>query len=135
MKLRYFVIAILIILIPVLCYSQGHGKHKSHKAKHSKVKHMSPGWGKKHGYQNNYHVYFPDYYTFYDPARGYVYWNNNYWVTSQSLPSFLTSVDLGRARIQILTNEPLSAHPEVRYHTYIGQYPARNIGISIPIPR
>jgi hypothetical protein len=99
-----------------------------------KVKNGPPSWAKAHGYRNNRHVYFPDYYTFYDPNRGYVYWNDGNWIATPTVPSFLTTVDLGAARIHVLTNEQLTVRPETRYNTYVGQYPGRLVGVAVPIP-
>ncbi len=113
----------------------GRGKGKQKKVKNVKVKKLAPpAWGASKHYNGESHVYFPDYYTFYDPARGYVYWNNGYWVTSVTEPSFLSGVDLNTARIELLPNEALTERPELRYTTYAGQYPGRIIGVGIPIP-
>jgi hypothetical protein len=152
MKLKLLTIALLLACLPFLAEADKGGKGKGkgnsnsngnknghYKANSSKkvvkAKPMPPGWAKKHGYANNRHVYFPDYYTFYDPNRGYVYWNKaGYWVTSTSKPYFLNKVDLGVARIQILNSEALTAQPELRYTTFVNQYPGKIVGVAVPIP-
>lgn len=93
-----------------------------------------PPWAPAHGYRARHHVYFRDYHTFYDPYRGgYVYWQDNRWIFSPRLPVFMANVDLGRARIQVMTGIPLSRHPEVYYGQYARRYPG-SINIRIPAP-
>jgi hypothetical protein len=95
-----------------------------------------PPWAPAHGYRAKQHVYFPDYHVFYDPYRGgYSYWNNNTWSFSQVIPAILGSVDLGRARVQLLSDIPLTTRPELYYNRYSTMYPARSVNISVPIPR
>ncbi|RYD58942.1 MAG: hypothetical protein EOP56_01560 [Sphingobacteriales bacterium] len=89
-----------------------------------------PPWAPAHGYRAKQHAYFPDYYTFYDAnRRGYVYWNNDSWLFSKSLPSFLSGVNLGTARFQPLNDIPLSAAPQTYYSRYSSAYPARQVNI------
>lgn len=135
MKLRLAITSLLIICLSLFVYAQGKGHKKGkHKTKVVKLKSTPPGWAKPHGYHNDHHVYFPDYHTFYDPNRGYVYWNNGYWVSTPETPAFLHTVDLNRARIQILTGEDIHGQPELKYNTIVTQYPGKVVGISIPIP-
>lgn len=83
-----------------------------------------PGWARPHNYNFQRHVYFPDYYTYYDPYRGgYTYWYNNSWMFSQTLPQFLMGVDLGRARIQMIGDIPVTTGPERYYQRYARRYP------------
>lgn len=83
-----------------------------------------PGWARHHNYNFQRHVYFPDYYTYYDPYRGgYTYWYNNSWMFSQALPQFLMGVDLGRARIQMIGDIPVTTGPERYYQRYARRYP------------
>src|SRR5690606_38699247 len=92
-----------------------------------------PSWAPAHGYRAKHHVYFRDYYTFYDPYRaGYVYRTNNGWRFSRNIPSFMVGVDLGRDRIQLLTDLPLNRHPEQYYDRYAKRYP-RDSRIDINI--
>lgn len=78
-----------------------------------------PPWAKAHGYKAKHHIYFTDYRTFYDPYRGgYVYLNGGTWGFSVNLPSFLINVDLGRARTRIISNIPITRHPEDFYYDY-----------------
>lgn len=123
--------------------SKGHGKHSYSKGPkksgtvytRTRVKGGPPPWAPAHGYRAKQHVYFPDYYTFYDPRRsGYVYWNNNAWSFSPTLPSFLAQVDLGRARIQIMGDIPLTTRPETHYRDYYRLYPPQPVGVVVPVP-
>lgn len=150
MKLRTLTIGLMLALLPLFTFAQGkgHGHGKGH-YKHENVKGHRvdtyhgygrkgggpPPWAPAHGYRAKQHVYFPDYYTFYDPYRnGYVYWQNNSWAFSPTVPRFLANVDLGAARIQLLGDIPLTTHPEAYYNRYSQMYPARSVNISIPIP-
>jgi hypothetical protein len=93
-----------------------------------------PDWAPAHGYRRDRHVYFQDYYTFYDPNRGYVYWQGDRWVNSPTVPVFLDRVDLGKARIQVLNDLDLSVRPEERYQTYQQLYPAERVEVTVPVP-
>ena len=156
MKLRTVLSIALMAFVPLCVGAQGKGKGKVKHAKHGKhykpgkthghkgnknvrygrrIKNGPPPWAPAHGYRAKQHVYFPDYYTFYDPYRnGYVYWNNSNWAFSPSVPGFLTNVNLGGARIQLMSDVPLATHPETYYSTYSRQYPARSVNISVPVP-
>lgn len=92
-----------------------------------------PHWAEAQHYYADHHVYFQDYYTFYDPyRRGYVYLHDDDWRFSRELPSFLAAVDLGRARIRIMADVPLSKPPEYYYHNYSRKYP-RNPKIQVRV--
>ncbi|MCD6064772.1 MAG: hypothetical protein K0R82_2683 [Flavipsychrobacter sp.] len=100
-----------------------------------RVKGGPPPWAPAHGYRAKQHAYFPDYHVFYDPNRGgYSYWQNNSWNFSPSLPGFLGGIDLGKARIQLLGDVPLTTRPETYYNRYSQLYPARSVNITVPIP-
>ena len=82
MKLSLFLAGLLLVAIPTMTSAQNNQKTKIKtkddgtvkiKTEDSKTKQkgMPPSWAEAHGYLNNTHVYFPDYYVFYDPARGY----------------------------------------------------------------
>lgn len=123
-----------------------HRKHyqKRHKADRYDDRHYSyskgkrhhgpPSWARAHGYHAKHHVYFRDYYTFYDPYRGgYVYRHNNRWLFSSSVPTFLVGVNLNQARVQFMSDIPLDRHPEQYYSRYSNRYPRDsrvNINIS-----
>lgn len=116
-----------------------HKHAKKHYKKHpsySKVKWKNgpPSWAPAHGYRAKNHVYFRDYYTFYDPYRGgYVYRHKNKWLFSKSVPTFLVGVNLNSARVQFLTDIPLNHHPEQYYGRYSSRYPRDpriNVNIS-----
>lgn len=94
-----------------------------------------PTWAPAHHYAGDKYVYFRDYYTFYDPARGYVYWDkpNGRWVTSSSVPVYLNSVDLNAARMEIL-DENTTVQPETRIKVYREKYPAERVKVVVPIP-
>lgn len=92
-----------------------------------------PSWAPAHGYRAKNHVYFRDYYTFYDPYRdGYVYRHKNKWLFSRSVPSFLVGVNLNKARVHFLTDIPLNHHPEQYYSRYSSRYP-RDSRINVNI--
>ncbi len=83
-----------------------------------------PAWAPAHGYRAKNHVYFRDYQTFYDPYReGYVYRRNNKWVFSRSVPTFLVGVNLGNARMNLITDIPVNRRPEQYYSRYANRYP------------
>jgi len=147
------IIALLLCAIPFLLHTQpasaqgkakGHHKHeKAGKAYEKGYRQGSkrkgggpPPWAPAHGYRAKNHVYFPDYYTFYDPRRnGYVYWNNNNWTFSPSVPSFMANIDLGKARIQLLGDIPLTSLPEPNFSRYYRMYPpSGSVNIRIPHP-
>jgi hypothetical protein len=81
-------------------------------------------------------VYFPDYYTFYSPQRGgYYYWGGNSWIFSVAMPGFLANVNLGAARMQIMSGVPVNAVPYNYFNHYYAQYPpSASINIHIPLP-
>jgi hypothetical protein len=138
MKNRATVILLLVIL-PIVSYSQN--TTNTHKHKHKPTKTVTTGiklpeWAPAHNYDATAHVYFPDYYTYYDPARGgYVYWVNGQYTFSPSLPPFLEKVDLGKSRIQILKGLSLDLHPEQNYPYYMKMYPPDDNGNTmVPVP-
>ncbi|HYD22550.1 MAG TPA: hypothetical protein VEB40_13805 [Flavipsychrobacter sp.] len=94
-----------------------------------------PSWAPT-GYSADHHVYFPDYYTFYDPRRGYVTWEKDSWVASPTMPLFLSNEDLSKARIQILNDISIDKRPELSYPRYMKMYPARpgSKEILAPVP-
>lgn len=92
-----------------------------------------PAWAVRHDYYADHHVYFRDYDTFYDPYRGgYVYRYANDWRFSRDIPTFLASVDLGRARVQIMADIPLTKRPEQYYDSYRSRYP-RNPRVQVNV--
>lgn len=113
-----------------------HKKQAHYNRYQSRRHYASPRWAKAHRYQARHHVYFRDYCTFYDPYRqGYVYWSSNQWIFSPSIPAFLAHVDLGRARIQLMSGVPLTRHPEYYYQEYARSYPrGTNISINFQLP-
>lgn len=151
MKKILFLLIAVLVLLPGYSEAQGKGKGKGKgNAKHgyskgpkrsgavytrTKVKGGPPPWAPAHGYRSKQHVYFPDYYTFYDPRRnGYVYWGSDAWVFSPTVPGFLAQIDLGRARIQIMGDVPLTRRPETYYNNYHRLYPPQPVGIVVPVP-
>ncbi len=77
----------------------------------------------------------PDYYTYYDPARGgYVYWDKGNWIFTPSVPPYMEKVDLSKERIQILKGLSLDLHPEQNYPYYMEMYPAEHINNMVPVP-
>lgn len=154
MKWKNVVAGLLVIAVPVFGFAQGkahgHGyghskqaeqevirynKVNSYQGYSSGYRNMPPAWAPAHGYRAKQHVYFPDYHVFYDPYRGgYSYWNNGHWAFSQSVPMFMSRVNLGKARVKVLGGLPLTTHPEDYYDKYLQMYPANRVNISIPIP-
>lgn len=110
-------------------------KVKSHvNGRKTKVKTDAPGWAFERGYKNNIPVYFPDLYAFYDPVRGYVYWDNGAWATSPEIPFYLLPIDFAKARMEVLTGMRLGERPELKYITYVKQYPPGTAEIPVHVP-
>jgi hypothetical protein len=135
--MKQICIALLLTTASVLCFAQDKPatpkKHK-HKTAHATKKAL-PEWAIAHNYDATAHVYFPDYYTFYDPARGgYLYWENGKYVFTPALPPFLEKVDLNKSRVQILKNISLNLHPESDYPHYMEMYPADHENNMVPVP-
>ena len=135
------IISFLLLLLPFVNYGQDAApKHTKHKHKTNKTTKalVVPPWAAAHKYDATAHVYFPDYYTYYDPNRGgYVFWNNGKYVFTPALPPFLEKVDLSKSRIQILKGLSLDLYPEQNYPYYMKQYPAdnnNNATVPVPIP-
>jgi hypothetical protein len=122
---------IMLICVPFFCSAQGKMKDKEYKGK-MKMK-GDPQWASSHHYTGGKDVYFPDYYTFYDPQAGYVYWNSGKWETSATLPAFLSTVDLNNARVELI-QENVITQPQKEYLIYKKRYPARKVEITVPVP-
>jgi len=140
MKIRMLFIA-LIAALPLLANAQDVKPTKHHKKHHKTTPTAAkplPPWAAAHKYDATSHVYFPDYYTFYDPARGgYVFWEKGQWTLTPALPPYLEKVDLSKSRIQILKNVSLDLHPELDYPRYMELYPADDNGntkVLVPSP-
>ena len=135
-------ILLLISIMPFLSSAQDATNKKSkHKHKSTKTAKTTvvPPWAAAHNYDASAHVYFPDYYTYYDPSRGgYVFWSDGKYTFTPALPPFLEKVDLGKSRIQILKGLDLNLRPEENYPYYMKQYPADNTNnnglVPVPIP-
>lgn len=136
------IVFILLSVLPLISFSQDtapkHTKHKHKTGKTGKTdkKPALPPWAASHNYDATAHVYFPDYYTYYDPGRGgYVFWNNGKYTFTPALPPFLEKVNLSKSRIQILKGLSLDLHPEENYPYYMKQYPPDNNGnVMVPVP-
>src|SRR5437762_1987213 len=103
-------------------------KTKEHKGVvKSKTK---PAWWTAHSLTSDKHIYFPDYYVFYEPDKGYVYWNNGKWINSSSVPAYMGPVDLNTARIQVI--DDMASRPELEFRTYSRTYPAQKVDITVP---
>jgi len=87
-------------------------------------------------FQSNKHLYFPDYYAFYDPQRGYIFWNEEEkeWNSSLQVPKFMSEVDMSKTRIQILEGLSLDLRPEQNYPNYMKLYPATQNNPKVPVP-
>ena len=136
MKATLFTISLLMML-SITCFAQGKKHHKkTAKVKKEMVTEM-PGWFTAHGKAQPAHVYFPDYYAFYDANRqGFVFWAHNKWEFSPSVPPYLEKVDLSKSRIQLLKGLSLDLHPELNYPNYMKLYPAQPTGqpLEVPVP-
>jgi len=94
-----------------------------------------PPWAAAVHYDATAHVYFPDYFTFYDPKRkGYAYWDNGKYVFTPGVPLFLEKVDMSKTRIQILKGLSLDKYPELDYPYYMTMYPADHENNLVPVP-
>ncbi|RYD95226.1 MAG: hypothetical protein EOP54_16155 [Sphingobacteriales bacterium] len=124
---------------------RGRGHAYGHYSNHNRPRyqaprhhrHGPPSWARAHRYNMSRHVYFPEYYTFYDANRGgYTYWGGNDWVFSTAVPSFLVNVNLGRARIQVMNDVPLGYAPQGYYGRYHKRFPVpRPLVPPVFIPR
>ena len=136
--MKYLRIVFCIAMLPLLCLCAKVQAQDATKTKINIGMAQLPEWAAAHNYDAKAHVYFPDYYTFYDPARGgYLYWDKNNFTFSPNKPSFLEKVDLAKSRIQILKGLSLDLHPERNYPRYMKLYPANNQGnanVPVPIP-
>jgi hypothetical protein len=95
-----------------------------------------PPWAEAQHYNATQHAYFPDYYTFYDPARGgYLYWDKNNYTFSPTIPPFMEKANLAKTRVKILEGLSLDLHPELNYPYYMNLYPADPNGNTlVPVP-
>jgi len=109
-------------------------KHTHHKRHH--IVHRLPPWAPAHNYTGESHVYFPDYYTFYDANRGgYVFWEDNKWTFTPTLPPYLQNKDLKKSRVQILKGLSLDMQPQLNYPNYMKLYPpVPGAGTDVPVP-
>ena len=99
-----------------------------------KVKVDPPEWADNIDYKHDRAVYFPDYYTFYTPFRGYVYWTEDGWTASRELPAHLREVNLFEARKEVLEATEGEGFPEKDYAGYRDRFPAEDIGVQIIVP-
>lgn len=133
---------LLIAFLPLSMFAQdGTSKKTAHHKKHvkqTKADLLLPPWADAQHYDATAHVYFPDYYTFYDPARGgYLYWNKGNYSFSPTVPPVMEQVNLGKSRIKILKGLSLDLHPELDYPHYMQMYPPDGNGntlVPVPIP-
>jgi hypothetical protein len=133
MKARLLITALMLACLPLLATAQITQSREVEKNGKKKTKTATiPEWGPAHEYLGDKYVYFPDYYFYYQPDKGYIYWENGGWTTSTDIPSYLSTIDLSRARIQII--EDLETSPQARYRTYTGNYPQRKVEVTVPVP-
>jgi hypothetical protein len=143
MKLKIILVWLIALFIAADSYGQvkvsDGGRKVKDKATGEKTKLKAaepepPAWSAAQNYRSDQVVYFPDYYIFYDPDRGYVYWENDTWISSRTLPDFLAAADLGTARIERLTDVKPDVHAEMNYVEYMKRYPAEPVDITVPVP-
>ena len=129
---------LIVLLMPEMADAQRSNakKQKSKKEVPARKREVPLAVGVGKDYTGNSHIYYPDYYAFYDPNRGYVYWNvqTNSWTTSQQVPAFMSNVDMRRTRVQILKGLSLDLYPERNYPNYMKLYPAKLDNPSVPVP-
>lgn len=126
MRYRLFITIAFLTILSVGGYAQKHAPNK-----------QMPAWYKAHGGTATAHVYFPDYFAFYDAGRqGFVYWAQNKWVFSPTVPLYLQKIDLSKSRIKILDGLSLDLHPEINYPNYMKLYPAdpKSEPLNVPVP-
>ena len=128
MKLKLFIGGLMLVCLPILCSAQG-----SRNTHPQTTASMAPAWASAHEYKNDKNVYFPDYYTFYNPVRGYICYSGGQWVSSKSAPAFMAKVDMNKARVHIF-NEDAIPHPEENYNSYRDMYPAQKVATTVPVP-
>ncbi len=138
MKNGLMALLFLANFIPAIGYSQnndaGYVRQKQ-KTNNTKKVEAIPPWAATHNYNATAHVYFPDYYTYYDPKRGgYVFWDNGKYTFTPALPPFLEKVDLRKSRVKILKGLSLDMHPEQNYPYYMKLYPADHENSMVPVP-
>jgi hypothetical protein len=135
MKYHKIIPALLLVVFPLFSQAQNTPAHK-HRSKHHVIKASSePSWAKAHNYDGASHVYFPDFRSFYDPQRGgYVFWENGAWSFTPTVPPYMSNVDLGKERVQILKGLDLDLHPELDYPRYMELYPAEHQYDKVPTP-
>ena len=144
MRLRHILAIVLMIMLPLAGEAQKKQPEKAKTkktdaaTKRSSAKAMDAPRpvGAAKDYRGDRHLYYPDYYAFYDPNRGYVYWNmaTNSWATSREVPPFMKNVDLPRTRVQILKGLSLDLYPERNYPNYMKLYPAQGDNADVPVP-
>jgi hypothetical protein len=130
MTVRLLLGGFLLASLPFLCNAQE--KVKEHDNGKMKTK-EKPKWAAAHHYNMRQDVYFPDYYTFYDPEQGYYYYSEGKWTTSSNPPDFLQSADLNNARMEVIKEE-IRTDPQKEYIIYRKRYPARKVEITVPEP-
>jgi len=131
---RIFFALLMLAFLPALSHAQTKVKTEGNGQTKVKTKGNPPVWAPAHGYRENRSVYFPDYYLFYQPGRGYVYWNNDAWTTSTTVPVYMNGVNLNNARMQMLSDIDVTTSPEQNYQVYLRQYPAQPVQITVPVP-
>lgn len=78
-------------------------------------------------------IYFQDYYSFYDPKRGFVYFSDSMWHVTDTVPTFMKDATVGKARIQVL-QDPNERMPEDHFDQYLKMYPANTLIAPPTVP-
>ena len=86
------------------------------------------------GYMNDRPVYFPDYYLFYTPRRGYIFWSDGGWQSSATLPDHLKKANLKSGRARILDASPENENPEKRFKQFRKDFPAQVLAEAVIVP-
>jgi len=124
----------IVFLLGISVAGNGQTGKKDNTQKTPKAKQVSNA--PRFSFDPKKYVYFPDFYAFYDPQRGYVFWNaeTKTWKTSQEPPKFMIKNDQSNVRIQILEGLHLDLRPEQNYPNYMKLYPARENDPKVPVP-
>ncbi|SKA18509.1 hypothetical protein [Sediminibacterium ginsengisoli] len=133
MKKLILLTVLLTMIVPFAVKSQQQGS-TAKKTTDATIQDL-PAWAQLQGYKNDSYVYFQDYYTFYSPGRGYIYWDADRWATTKKPPVNMSGANLGTARIQMLRDVSLDSFPERNFSSYRTRYPGQRVnGDSIPAP-
>ncbi len=83
-----------------------------------------PIWAKGAKYKFKHHVYFPDYFTFFNPKNNnYIYWEENRWKASPNIPLSMLKAKFADYRIVEMKDVRLNDEPFRHFEEYYKSYP------------